>query len=808
MKKYIHLLNLLIIMAGFIIPTQATQVAGSDWSYTCVPNSNGLFNIRLILYRDCNGWAEFGTTGGCANATVNVQLRGADPGCNGTILSILTLTLRNVRDANPNPRCPDAKNICTNCGLVSGGTFVPAVERYEFGVDNVNLGPTAPAIPPTCCNVTLNYQQCCRSSTITTGAANANFYTEMTINRCFSSNPCNSSPTLANDPFIFLCGGQPFMYNNGVVDGDLDSLSFAFVPSLTGAGTSVNYNSPFAFNRPMPWTGPANGTFPSGINIDPVTGDIGFTPTGNNFLGVVAISIQQWRWNSSSNTYELVATTRRDFQSWLIACAPNAPPNLQTRPGMVGNPQAPRLNWTACTGKPLCFDIVARDPDIGTSTAISDTTYLSWNASIAQFGATFEPNYNVSNRSVSGPREDDYKFCWTPPQNAASPLPYFFSVRAVDSRCPIPASTTRSFSIRVLNSSPVSTITRVACNRYVSPSGKIFTETGNYLDTISNVIGCDSVIQINLTINKNTTSEIVINTCPRYVSPSGKIFTVSGNYLDTISISNGCDSIIHIDLTISNNSSSEITVTTCSRYVSPSGKILIASGIYLDTIPNSIVCDSVITINLTIQTNNYDSVWATVCNQYTTPSGKNLISSGTYFDTIPDQFGCDSVLVINLTLNKVSDKQVFVLGSTIRASNINASYQWLDCNNAFAPITGAINQILSPQVDGSYAVQLTENGCVDTSACVSITLVGVIENTFSNKFTIYPNPTTGMLIIESDEELETPQITVRDLNGKLIYLKQYSGIKKLSLNLESAAGIYFIELIDGSKKVVIKVIKE
>lgn len=42
-----------------------------------------------------------------------------------------------------------------------------------------------------------------------------------------------------------------------------------------------------------------------------------------------------------------------------------------------------------------------------------------------------------------------------------------------------------------------------ACNSYTSPSGKfVWTESGNYVDIIENVTGCDSTININLTITK------------------------------------------------------------------------------------------------------------------------------------------------------------------------------------------------------------------------------------------------------------------------------------------------------------------
>jgi gliding motility-associated-like protein len=47
-----------------------------------------------------------------------------------------------------------------------------------------------------------------------------------------------------------------------------------------------------------------------------------------------------------------------------------------------------------------------------------------------------------------------------------------------------------------------------------------------------------------------TTATIAANTCSNYTSPSGTTYNQTGNYLDTIINSNGCDSIIQINLTI------------------------------------------------------------------------------------------------------------------------------------------------------------------------------------------------------------------------------------------------------------------
>ncbi|MEQ8907932.1 MAG: T9SS type A sorting domain-containing protein [Vicingaceae bacterium] len=49
-------------------------------------------------------------------------------------------------------------------------------------------------------------------------------------------------------------------------------------------------------------------------------------------------------------------------------------------------------------------------------------------------------------------------------------------------------------------------LTETACNDYFSPSGKKYTSTGVYSDTLINNLGCDSIVTIDLTINPIDTS--------------------------------------------------------------------------------------------------------------------------------------------------------------------------------------------------------------------------------------------------------------------------------------------------------------
>lgn len=355
-----------------------------------------------------------------------------------------------------------------------------------------------------------------------------------------------------------------------------------------------------------------------------------------------------------------------------------------------------------------------------------------------------------------------------------------------------------------------STINSTACNNYISPSGfYTWVSSGTYTDIIPNSVGCDSIITVVLTVD-STSATINPISCGSYTSPSGNyIWSCSGTYMDTISNSVGCDSIFTVNLIIANTSSSTINPITCYSYTSPSGNyIWTNTGTYMDTIPNAMGCDSVITINLTIDTTSSAStISPTVCDSYTSPSGNyTWISSGTYTDTIPNAIGCDSVITINLTITVV-DVTTSLNANTITANQLGATYQWVDCSG-MTPIIGATNQSYTATANGDYAVIVTINGCSDTSVCSTVTGVGIMENGFGKEILLFPNPTDGNFSIDLGENYQSVIVTVTDLSGKLILSNTYEDSQLLNLNIDEIAGVYLLIIESGSKKKIIRLVKE
>ena len=171
--------------------------------------------------------------------------------------------------------------------------------------------------------------------------------------------------------------------------------------------------------------------------------------------------------------------------------------------------------------------------------------------------------------------------------------------------------------------------------------------------------------------------------------------------------------------------------------------------------------------------------------------------------------GCDSLVFLDLTINSVSDNTTSLIGATITVNNSSATYVWLDCDNNNSPISGETNQSFTASLNGSYAVELTENGCVDTSACVAVTTVGIMEHSFSNEVVVYPNPTHGTITIEFENVNEHLEVILYSLSGQLIEHRNVQNTSLIQLDINAPAGIYILEVTgEDGVKTSLKLVKE
>ena len=325
------------------------------------------------------------------------------------------------------------------------------------------------------------------------------------------------------------------------------------------------------------------------------------------------------------------------------------------------------------------------------------------------------------------------------------------------------------------------------------------TSDSNPTPTITGTAGGNfSATPAGLSFVSTTTGEIDL------AGSSAGVYDVK--YLTTSAV---CPDSSIVTITIGEETTATIDTTICGgTYMVPSGDETYSStGMYMDTIPNAAGCDSVLTINLTVGTDMTASIDASACDSYTVPSGdETYTTTGVYMDTIPTVLGCDSVLTINLTIGAV-DVSVTTTDTTLtaNASGGSITYQWIDCAT-LDPVAGATSQTFEPTQNGSYAVIITDGTCVDTSDCYDIEGIGFDENERID-FSVYPNPTDGLITLELSENYDQMTIRLMDLSGRLILEDVINSSEKHQLQIDGEAGIYLLEITADGKRSFTRVVK-
>lgn len=353
-----------------------------------------------------------------------------------------------------------------------------------------------------------------------------------------------------------------------------------------------------------------------------------------------------------------------------------------------------------------------------------------------------------------------------------------------------------------------------ACNSYTwSANGATYTASGSYQTTLMSSTGCDSVVTLNLTINSPTAGTTAVSSCETYTWPAnGQTYTSSGAYSATLTNASGCDSVVTLNLTIlSPSNPAAQNVSSCESYTWPAnGQTYTASGTYNATLTNALGCDSNVVLNLTITSPSTGQETVSACYEYTWPTnGMTYTNSGMYTAVLTNAEGCDSVVTLDLTINTVNSSINFLDLVTLTVNQAGGTYQWLDCNNGFAEVPGATSQTFSPAANGSYACEITYNGCVDTTQCRTISMVGIEDNAFQNGLVLHPNPTSGDIKVELGKEYDWVEVKLFAANGALVQVLNKEHVDQFELFIDTAPGMYLLEVrTSGDEQARIKVMKE
>lgn len=159
--------------------------------------------------------------------------------------------------------------------------------------------------------------------------------------------------------------------------------------------------------------------------------------------------------------------------------------------------------------------------------------------------------------------------------------------------------------------------------------------------------------------------------------------------------------------------------------------------------------------------------------------------------------------------SKTTASQFDTINLTSQSTGTPKSYEWSITPNTFRFVGGTNNTTRNSRVmfdkSGSYSVNLKvvyEGGQDDTLRSNYINVVTSGLNNFENnkpEISIYPNPITDVLYIESNKSLSQSKIFITDLIGKEINSINYNMLNNSKLQISTTSlgkGIYLVNIVN------------
>ena len=200
--------------------------------------------------------------------------------------------------------------------------------------------------------------------------------------------------------------------------------------------------------------------------------------------------------------------------------------------------------------------------------------------------------------------------------------------------------------------------TTICATASYSFNGQTLTEPGTYTANLQTVNGCDSIVTLNLSVAAEYRDTIVAHICEgASYTQNGFNANATGFYTQDLIATNGCDSVVVLNLTVHQLNTTNLTAEICEgeSYTANGFNVTPAEdGVftYQQVVQTSYGCDSTVNLTLTVNPVYHYSEIATICSDEAPYAwhGQSLTTSGIYHDNLQSVHGCDSTYTLNLTV--------------------------------------------------------------------------------------------------------------------------------------------------------------
>lgn len=317
--------------------------------------------------------------------------------------------------------------------------------------------------------------------------------------------------------------------------------------------------------------------------------------------------------------------------------------------------------------------------------------------------------------------------------------------------------------------------------------------TGFYSATYTLADGCDSVVNLSLTILPGIpVTQISDTICAGdFYSFNDTLLQMPENYTTAFQTAEGCDSVVELNLVLRPSLIYASALTLCHG-----GSILFndtvrtTSGIYSLVYQDMYGCDSIFQLNLKVRPEASYHFYITICQGESYRfKDQDLNTTGIYIDTLRIST-CDSFNILHLTVdtNELTIQQV--AGDTLMATGLG-SIRWIDCNSGLL-VPNQTDSVFTTTTFGSFAAIFSYSNCVDTTECRTVGFTGLPKNE-NPEVVLFPNPARDQLMVQA-YHFFPERLSIYDVNGRKVLEDSFH--QPVSIHLLQP-GCYYLEVKDS-----------
>ena len=353
------------------------------------------------------------------------------------------------------------------------------------------------------------------------------------------------------------------------------------------------------------------------------------------------------------------------------------------------------------------------------------------------------------------------------------------------------------------------TISETICKGdFYYTTNNTYTTSGVYFDTIKTGLGCDSIVEIKLSVYEVKTQGLVKQSICQGDSIywAGIYRKSAGDYIEKNTNFYGCDSTTLLKLTVNKSPRKDTSIKLCNgNLFSDDQYTFEKTGKYVLRYSTKSECDSIVNLDLKINPTYSKSIDVSICENTSVRYGNVVLdNAGIYYDSLKSiRYGCDSVLEYNVRviIPPAKPEIVIKLPDSLFTQEYGSTYVWLLDKVKLTANT----QRIKAQKNGSYKViAYLEGKCPsDTSDAFNCNTIITSNETITVKeeLEIYPNPANNHIILVGKNTLG--KIQLLDNTGKIVN-EYYTNLNKIELPLAAIkAGNYYLMLTGANKKIKI-----